>query len=275
MPCLEIRIPLQHIQFDGDHAEKFNWTLYSKSHLTIEFIKDKQVTSITARGDFLGDNSPDYRELFEKIMILMRLYTHGNILGNGFEVFIDGCLRNRRVLPYMIPWGPILFSNYTLDSSDEDYLAKLFQDYFDTLDISNTSLHWFAYAPFRYMITDRLVDYVISLESIFVEYLPDKRGERKKDNVMERGSIIVENLGYGPGYRPTFSNWIDFINKSYDCRNRIVHGAKKEDQPPIEEVINLVRDLEIMCRAVIKRLLKDGTLYDWNLRRRRYSWRSR
>ena len=47
----------------------------------------------------------------------------------------------------MNSWGPTLFSFYILNISDKDQLRAVFND-FEILDIENTSLHWFTYAPF-------------------------------------------------------------------------------------------------------------------------------
>jgi hypothetical protein len=267
-----------NIIFDEDCGQKFEWNLYQNNNLSIKLCRDETRVIIIEEKKLQQDVEqvdidPQYRLSFEKVMALLRIYKKGNVHADSFQVIIDDIPLEPRGFPYMIPWGPALFSFYILKASDEAPLKELF-NYFKDLDIENTSLHWFTYAPFRPLIRDRLVDYVIALESIFIEYTLNggRRGPPKKEALKSRGVNIFGSLDYGSDNRPNITDWNSFVDDFYDYRSRIVHGAKKDDQPPLEDVLKIVTNLETVCRGFLKKFLKDGTLYDWNLRKNTYEW---
>jgi hypothetical protein len=267
-----------NIIFNEECEQNFEWDLYQNNDLSIKLrrkvgqkfivIKEKKQPQELEHGE-LNQRS---RLLFERAMALLRVYKRGNVQANSFQIIIDDVPLETQGFPYMNSWGPTLFSFYILNVSDKDRLKDIF-NYFEILDIENTSLHWFTYAPFRPIIRDRLVDYVIAMESMFVEYsLTPVVKSGKEKTLTSRGRDIFNSLDYGSDTRPSVSDWDAFVHEFYDYRSRIVHGAKKEDQPPEEDLIKVVDNLEIICRGFLKRFLKDGVLFDWNLRKRTYNW---
>lgn len=272
-------INLQNIIFDEECGQNFDWKLYQNENLSIKLCRSSNQISIIVEEKYsplgLEQENIDQRSRlhFEKVMALLRVYRKGNVQANGFQFAIDGLPSENRIFPYMISWGPRLFSFYTLKIVDKDMLTSLF-GYFEQLEIENTSIHWFSYAPFRPIIRDRLIDYVIALESMFIEYSlnPERRGSGKKTTLKNRGKNIFNLLDYGNDIMPSITDWNGFVDNFYDYRSRIVHGAKKDDQPPEEDVIKIVDNLEIICRAFLKKFLKDGVLFDWDMRKRSYNW---
>lgn len=268
--------PLNYIIFDEECEQNFEWDLYQNGDLSIKLCRGASqkfiIINEKKQPQELEQIELNHRSrlLFEKTMALLRVYKRGNVQANRFQIIIDDVPLKTQEFPYMNPWGPALFSFYILNVSDKDRLKDIF-NYFEILDIENTSLHWFTYAPFRPIIRDRLVDYVIALESMFVEYslTPGARSGKEK-TLKDRGRDIFSSLDYGIDTRPSVLDWDVFVREFYDYRSRIVHGAKKEDQPPEEELIKIVDNLEIICRGFLKKFLKDGVLFDWDLRKSTY-----
>ena len=269
----------QNIIFDEELEPKFEWILYHNYNISIKLcrVETKKFIVIEEKkqpdGLEKGELFLRCRLLFERVMALLRMHKHGNIQADSFQIIIDDSPLETKGFPYMKSWGPILCSFYIINISDKDKLKEIF-NYFEDLDIENTFLHWFTYAPFRPLVRDRLVDYVIALEGMFIEYIPSggKRGLGKKDTLKSRGKDIFNSLDYENDNRPNVTDWDSFVDDFYNYRSLIVHGAKKEDQPPVEDIVKTVNDLEIICRGFLKRFLRDGVLYDWNIRKSRYGW---
>jgi hypothetical protein len=269
----------KNIIFEERCGPSFEWDLYQKNDISLKLLRDTNQISIVVTekktANELEQEKINQRSRlhFERVMALLRIYKKGNVQSNSFQIVVDGSPLGSRGFPYMNSWGPALFSFYVLDILDKDLIKNLF-NYFEILDIENTSLHWFSYAPFRPIIRDRLVDYVIALESMFIEYslMHVKRSPGKEKTLKDRGRTIFNSLDYGSDTKPNVTDWDCFVHNFYDYRSRIVHGAKKDDQPSVEDVIKIVDDLEIVCRGFLKRFLKDGVLFDWDMRKNKYKW---
>ena len=123
-----------------------------------------------------------------------------------------------------------------------------------------------------YIIRDRLVDYSIAMESMFIEYsFMHRSGPGKEKTLKHHLRENFNSLDYGSDTGLNVTDWDGFIHCFYDYRSRIVHGAKNEDHPHVEKIVKIVYNLEIICRGFLKRFLKDGILFDCGKRKIRFN----
>ena len=212
------------------------------------------------RGSF-GQRGPiDSNSIVTDILTALRLFKQGKVLCLGEVSTHVGWLLHGGFHFRLRENRPFDTANYEIQEPEVAELQKLWHDLtVGTLDerpFLAMALRRFNMASERRQLDDRIVDLMIGAESLFLHDVggPRDRGELRF-RLAFRAAKFVESPRYSE--RQVFN----LMRKSYDARNRVVHGGTiKDTKLPDNTTANLgdfISEIEEVMRLGIRKALTD------------------
>jgi len=213
--------------------------------LLIKWILQVQVN--VTRGQRFTYQLPS--EFFNDLIITLRLFKGGVI---GYKHLYSYCLSSWDD-SMRASFGEKNFSGkmYTLSKSEVYKFKKWWEEFkrMKGLKIKKeieTAIKRFNYAYDRVNLEDKLIDYIIALESLLLMGEPEK-----KFKFALRGAFLLGKEIKNQKERYSYMKKAkEFLSEAYDLRNKIVHGAKglknkviiNNEEIPIQEFIEAIEE---------------------------------
>ena len=216
----------------------FNWFHVSSERVALEI-----------RESFNKKNKPEASMLPKKLLLALQLLgyePHGKGIGRSWT----------EPRPTLIDWGPYfdLPQNGSTEEIDKEKLAealkiaKLIKDtvIVEPKKYQDTALHRFSVGASRRTNADKLVDFVIALESVLLSGI--KSGELsfrfRLNGAFYLSSRAQERLDI-----------YNRLKKLYELRSALVHGAKV---PSYQELAKGSTDARNLAAKALLKVLSDG-----------------
>jgi len=185
-------------------------------------------------------------ERFARAVTALRLLKSGAF---GLPLLLAFQTESRALRSALFPFRPrIAGQRYSLEGQDAAQLNRISQ----SLSVVPPShrysmaLRRFEMAYERWLAEDRLIDYWVALEALF---LPDGPPQELRYRASLRVAWFVAQ---GPGEREEIFRQ---IRDSYDARSGIVHGRNPKDVPSISQFTE-----DVLRRALRKAVATPGSL---------------
>jgi hypothetical protein len=154
-------------------------------------------------------------------------------------------------IPYGTYWKRSGEKNYILTEESTKKFTSFYEEVFPIVNMDDFALNRFNFADFRPMMVDRLVDYVIALEYLFVP--GNINSEISYQFRTNATALLGEHLPMEKKKR-----LLNFFNEIYGSRSQIVHGG----QPKIKKKIETGHpELLELIIAPIRKVLRHSILY--------------
>jgi len=196
-------------------------------------------------------------DLEQTVLNALRLFKEGKVypLGTvtkGKNIFISGLTYN-----YGIPAKSFMKNKFQLMENEKDKFLEFWKIYQGTnipeKHFLSVAIRRFSQANERESIEDKIIDYLISAEALFLSSGGSFQGELKY-RLSHRAAMFIE--AETEKQRKIFK----FMQKAYDVRSAIVHGAtpklpKKEDGTPCS-LDDFCKDVEGYLRFSINKTIE-------------------
>jgi len=164
----------------------------------------------------------DARPYFERGQSILRLFKPDLVYSSIYFVYLgydDMKYAKSRVFHHYIPWGQ--WRPYVLQDKQIDRL-KTFWHKYRNIDPDDFALKRFWHGDIMPYDLDKLVDYTIALEHLFV---PDGKVGEVGYKLKVRGAYMLAQIPYLQAYQA-----YEDLSTLYKIRNYMVHGGRKKKE---------------------------------------------
>jgi hypothetical protein len=245
----------------------------SNNGLRQRFSEAKLFRSATAQESQAVSNASHTRtERFLQVLHALRLFKRGTISIPGIATFPEHWPWIGGVYGMHLEHGNIRNNSYHLADDEREHFIKLWgalnrpriKPFLDT------AIRRFGYAGERHRPEDRLVDLMISAESLFLSDTAEAkdRGELRFRLAL-RAAFFTELDGFER------KELFQFARNAYDARSAVVHGGlpendvlklPKKGKVTFREFVDFAEDFlrASLKKAVKTQPFKDRSLVDWD-----------
>jgi Apea-like HEPN len=228
---------------------------------------------------FFGDLPPeiarsqskDTIDLFSRAVHALRLFKRGTISIPGIVAFSDQWPMDGGISASHMDPGGIRGNDYEFASGEREAFENLWQVLNSPLKrFQESAIRRFAYAGERRRPEDRLVDLMISAESLFLSDTGEarERGELRYRLALRAAFFVeIDTFSRKDLYR--------FVRSAYDARSALVHGGLPDNSVlkvpqkgsvPLSDFVSLTEDVmrAALLKAVKTPTFDEKTLVDWD-----------
>lgn len=273
-PLLKFSADVEAIDLDEIKIKKFSYNervdLY-REHGTVPFSFGEEILMLWMPWGFVleskyslpkGETIPTYsvEQNFEDVVLALRLFKYGSV-GINFLTFTPlgwkGIGSQSGSQLFKTPFG----GRYSLVDEEvqgfRDFWHKTRDVIKKRLEILQLPFKRFSDAYYRLQIEDRLIDYMIAFEALFIEGKVDLTYKISRRTARLLGKTFEERKGISLE-----------IRNSYDIRGELVHGEKKEVPPQVKfgkrklSRENFIQEVENYLRRCLRAYLDLSKQYE-------------
>lgn len=190
-------------------------------------------------------------EIFDKVLLALRLFKEGSIGYNEFDLY--DLVEENRYAGTVSRVGYFWGEPYKLNN---DEIPKFIEFYnkiksLSPVNFAKVSMERFRTIYERDKIEDRLIDLFIALESLFI-----------KENIELSYRLALNIASYLANNSEERKKIFDRVRRAYNFRSKIVHG--NSDSIRKEELNEIISSIESYFRKSIQKILIDKQGKDKN-----------
>jgi len=191
-----------------------------------------------------SDKNLNPSAVLDKILVLFKLFKDCSISSNA--VVIPGEVIFFNKYTYWLGENITCPPKFILALDEEKEFISFWEEFFD-INVDNFAVSRFNYADFNPNPRDKIVNYIESLEFMFV---PDSAGGEISYKFRSRGTLILGESNNPEERKDLF----EYLKDAYDLRSAIVHGNTNRESELLKKrnLDNYIRDFREFTRKAIK-----------------------